>query len=105
MKKAKKWNKKILVEVNENNNNNTNTLDELLKNTKIEKKKEKKLIYDNSYMFSKHHKNIEIRDEVLQIMNTNYALVNDNNNSNTSTINDKSSYYSSTKKKKKQKKK
>ena len=96
---------KILVEVNENNNNNTNTLDELLKNTKIEKKKEKKLIYDNSYMFSKHQKNIEIRDEVLQIMNTNYALVNDNNNSNTSTINDKSSYYSSTKKKIKQKKK
>ena len=55
-------------------------------------------------MFSKHQKNVEIRDEVLQIMNTNYALVNDNN-SNTSTINDKSSYYSSTNRKMKQKKK
>ena len=93
---------KILVEANENNN--INTLDELLKNTKIEKKKEKKLIYDNSYMFSKHQKNVEIRDEVLKIMNTNYALVNDNN-SNTSTINDKSSYYSSTNRKIQQKKK
>ena len=94
---------KTLVEINENNK--VNTLDELLKNTKIEKKKEKKLIYDNSYMFSKNQKNIEIRDEVLKIMNTNYALVNDNNNSNTSTINDKSSYYSSTNRKMNQKKK
>ena len=94
---------KILLELNENNN--INTLDELLKMTKVEKKKEKKLIYDNSYMFSKHEKNVEIRDEVLKIMNTNYALVNDNNNSNTSTINDKSSYYSSNNRKMKQKKK
>ena len=46
-------------------NNNINTLYELLKNTKIEKKKETKLIYYNSYMFSKHQKNVEIRDEVM----------------------------------------
>ena len=49
--------------------------------TMSKRKKEGRLIFDNSYMFKKPKKKKEIKEEVKKIINTNYALINDNINS------------------------
>ena len=102
------------IKSNNSRNNNDNKMkvaNETHNEIKLEeknynkKKKELNLIYDNSYMFKKTKKKVEIKDEVLKILNTNYALVNESNINNTSTYNERPSFISSVNKIKNIKKK